>query len=119
MSFEEALDEITFCLGEQWFWIMTKIDVKESMQKKLWKEIENYMILWACNPQLAYEALEADYEIGLVMPCNVIVYEKNNTVFVSVILPTVWSGFVESTWVQKVAVKAEELLKKAVDNLEG
>ena len=77
LTFEEALDEVTFCLAEQWFWIMTKINVQESMQKKLWRNIEEYMILWACNPGLAYEALQEDYDIGIVMPCNIIVYSQD------------------------------------------
>ncbi len=117
LSFEEALDEVSLCLAEQGFWIMTKIDVQESMQKKLWRTIEQYMILWACNPTLAYEALQEDYEIGLIMPCNIIVYSKDSKIFVSTILPTVWIGFVENKKIQEVAKKAEMILIKALDSM--
>lgn len=117
LTFEEALDEVTFCLAEQWFWIMTKINVQESMQKKLWRNIEEYMILWACNPGLAYEALQEDYEIGIVMPCNIIVYSQDKKVFVSTTLPTVWIGFIENEKIKTIAKKAEEMLKKALDSM--
>ena len=117
LTFEEALDEVTLCLAEQGFWIMTKIDVQEAMQKKLWRDIEKYTILWACNPNLAYDALQQDYEIGLVMPCNVIVYVKGQKTFVSTILPTAWVSFIESQWIKKVAELAEEKLKEALDNM--
>ncbi len=117
LSFEEALDEVTLCLAEQGFWIMTKIDVQESMQKKLWRTIEKYMILWTCNPTLAYEALQAEQEIGLIMPCNVVVFQKSDKVFVSTILPTVWIGFVENEEIKKIAETAEWLLKEALDSM--
>jgi len=117
LSFEEALDEVTLCLAEQWFWVMTKIDVQEAMQKKLWREIEQYIILWACNPTLAYDALQEDYEIGLIMPCNIIVYSKSSKVFVSTILSTVWISFIENDSIQKIAQKAEIMLKKALDSM--
>ena len=117
LSFEEALDEVTLCLAEQGFWIMTKMNVQESLQKKLWRAIEKYVVLWACNPSLAYEALQVEQEIGLVLPCNVIVYEKDSKVFVSAIVPTVWIGFIENDKIKQIAQTAEEMLKKALDSM--
>lgn len=117
MSFEEALDEVRICLAEQWFGVMTQIDVQDSMKQKLWKDIEQYMIFGTCNPQLAYESLQEDYEIALVMPCNVIVYEQWGSVFTSALLPTIGTSFVENRSITEVAEKAEKLLIQAIDNI--
>ena len=63
-SFLEAVDDITFSLQEQWFWVMTRIDMQAKLKEKLGRDIEEYMILWACNPELASESLDLEYEIG-------------------------------------------------------
>ena len=117
LTFEEALDEVTLCLAEQGFGVMSKIDVQSAMFNKLWREVEPYMILWACNPSLAYDALQEEDEIGLVMPCNVIVYKKNDKVFVSAILAAVGTSFVENEKVSEIAKKAEEKLIEALDSM--
>jgi len=117
LTFEEALDEVTLCLAEQGFGVMSKIDVQSAMFNKLWREVEPYMILWACNPSLAYDALQEEDEIGLVMPCNVIVYRKNDKVFVSAILAAVGTSFVENEKVSEIAKKAEEKLIEALDSM--
>ena len=117
LSFEEAIDEITLSLGEQGFGVLTKIDMQAAMKKKIDKDIESYMILGACNPTLAYEALCSEQEIGLVLPCNIIVYKLSGEVFVSTILPTAGIGFVENAIVSDIAQRAEEKLKKSIDNL--
>ncbi len=117
LSFEEALDEVTMSLGEQGFWVLTKIDLQSAMKNKLDKDIEKYMILWACNPALAYEALQSEDEVGLLLPCNVLVYEKESKVFASTILPTVGIQFIGNKNIQDIAIKAEKMLKKAIDNI--
>jgi len=117
ISFLEAIDNVTFALKEQWFWVLTKIDMKAKLKEKLDKDIEEYMILWACNPWLAYEALQSEYEIWLLLPCNVIVYKKDNKVFVSAIMPVNAMGMIDNSWVKEVAIKAESKLKKVIDNI--
>ena len=117
LTFEEALDEVTLCLAEQGFWVLSKIDVQAAMLKKIGREVEPYMILWACNPTLAYDALQEDIEIWLVMPCNVIVYEKEGKVFVSAVLATVWTSIVENANITAIAKKAENWLIKALDSM--
>ena len=89
-SYEEAVDKITVCLKEQGFGILTQIDVKSTMKEKLDQEFPKYVILGACNPPLALDVLNADLDIGLMMPCNVIVYESPETgdTFVTVVDPT-------------------------------
>ncbi len=117
ISFEEALDEVTFSLAEQGFGVLTKIDLQSAMKTKLEKDIEKYVVLGACNPSLAYEALESEQEVWLLVPCNVIVYEKEEKVFVSAILVSLGIGFIENKNIKDIAYRAEEMLKKAIDNI--
>lgn len=116
-SFEETIDDITMSLSEQGFWVLTKIDLQQAMKKKLNKDISKYMILWACNPSLAYEILKTEQSIGLLLPCNVIIYEENKKIFVSVALPTTIMWFIKNSELQNISKIAEEKLKKAIDNL--
>ncbi len=75
------------------------------------------MILGACNPPLAYEALEAEREIGLLLPCNVIVYEKDNKVVVSTVLPDAMMGSLDNAIVKTVGEKAQAKLKSVIDRV--
>lgn len=115
-TFEEALDKVRAVLMDQGFGIMTEIDVKVTMKKKLDKDMEDYVILGACNPLLAAQAMDAEKEIGLLLPCNVIVYKKDGVVFVSAIVPSVAMSFVANEALIAVAEMAEEKLKLAIDN---
>ncbi len=117
LSFQQAVEKIKETLKEQGFGILTEIDVKATLKKKLGVDFENYLILGACNPPLAYKALQAEHDIGLLLPCNVIVYEKEGEVFVSALLPSKALSIVDSPELSEVAEEAEEKLKKAVDNV--
>ena len=85
--------------------------------KKLDVEYDNYLILGACNPPFALKALQAEKDIGLLFPCNVVVYEENGKTFVSAILPTVAMGMVENPSLADIAKTVEEKLKKVVNNI--
>ena len=74
-SYEETIPRVTDALKQEGFGILTQIDVKDTLKKKLNVDFPKYMILGACNPPLAHKALSAETEIGLLLPCNVIVYE--------------------------------------------
>lgn len=116
-DFEVALDDVRFALSKEGFGIMTSVNVQEKFQEKLGKTIEKYMILGACNPSIAYDAVQAEQEIGLMMPCNVIVYEKSGEVYVSCVQPSI---HLEATWNKtliEVAQTAENKLKRAIDSL--
>lgn len=106
-NFDKAVVSITKALQEQGFGILTKINVKETLKKKLNVNYPNYVILGACNPQNAYKALEAEKEIGLLLPCNVIVYEKNKKVYIDVIKPTTVLTLSKSKKIVKVAKEVE------------
>ena len=115
LSFEAAVEKVKMELAKEGFGILTEIDVRATLKKKLSVDYDRYVILGACNPPFAYRALQADKEIGLLLPCNVIVYEDGEKTFVSAILPTVVMGMVESPSPADIAEQVEEKLKKVVD----
>ncbi len=104
-------------LQQQGFWILTEINVKNTLKQKLDVNIEDYVILGACNPPNAYKAIQTEQEIWLMLPCNVIVYQIENTVFVSCILPTIAMGMINNKWLPTIAQNIEDKLKIAIDNI--
>lgn len=117
LSFADAVSKTKAELSKEGFGVLTEIDVKETLKKKLDVEYENYLILGACNPPFAFQALKSEKEIGLFLPCNVIVYKEDREVFVSAVLPTVAMSMVENQALSSIAVEVETKLKKVVDSL--
>ena len=117
LPFEEAVTKVKDALGAEGFGVLTEIDVKATMKKKLDVDYENYLILGACNPQFAHKALQAEKEIGLLLPCNVIVYEDNSDVYVSTILPSSAMSVVENDELAGISKEVEEKLKSVIDSL--
>ena len=117
-SFDEAVEKIRQALTDEGFGILTEIDVKATLKNKLDVEYDNYLILGACNPSLAYQALQAEKRVGLLLPCNVIVYEDEGKVFVSAMKPTVAMSIVDNSDLVKIAEQAEQKLKRVIDSLE-
>ncbi len=87
ISFEEAEKRVREALASEGFGVLTEIDVRETMKKKLGKDVPRYKILGACNPPLAHRALSADLGAGIMMPCNVTVYEDGARTVVTAIDP--------------------------------
>ncbi len=116
-SFENALVRTKEELQKEGFGVLTEIDVKTTMKEKLDIDYKNYIILGACNPKLAHRALEAEKEIGLFLPCNVILYEESGNVFVSAILPVAMMSVIGNPVLDEVAGEAEEKLKNVIDSL--
>jgi uncharacterized protein (DUF302 family) len=116
-SFEEVVQKTKDELTEEGFGILTEIDVKTTLKKKLNVDYGKYLILGACNPPFAYQALQAEKDIGLLLPCNVVIYEENGKVFISAILPTVAMGMIENQSLANIAKQVEEKLKKVVNNI--
>ena len=116
-SFEEAITRTKEELEKQGFGVLTEIDVKSTLKKKLDVNFDNYVILGACNPPFAYQALQAEKDIGLLLPCNVIVYETDEKTYVSAIVPTVAMNMVENPGLENIAVEVEKKLKKVIDNI--
>jgi uncharacterized protein (DUF302 family) len=118
--YEEAIERTTAALKEQGFGVLTTIDVKETLKKKLDADFRKYVILGACNPPLARRALEAELEVGLLLPCNVIVYETEpGKSAVSAMAPLSALGIVgTNNALRSVAHEADEKLKRALAELE-
>jgi uncharacterized protein (DUF302 family) len=116
---EEALERTRAALKTQGFGVLTEIDVRQTMKEKLDADFRPYVILGACNPQLAHKALSEDPGIGLLLPCNVIVYESGDgTVVVEAIDPEAALGIVgENPAAREVARDARARLKSAMSQL--
>lgn len=114
LSFAEAVEKITALLKEQGFGVLTTIDVKATMKDKLGVEGEPYVILGACNPQLAHRALSVETDIGLLLPCNVIVYEKEGQTTVAVLDPEAAMSVAANGGLTDVASEAKSRLKRAL-----
>ena len=110
MPFEEAVLRVTEALKTEGFGVLTEIDVKATLKKKLNIDYKKYKILGACNPPLAHQALNAEPEIGVLLPCNIVVYEDNqNQTVVSAIDPKSMFSVVDR---DDVAPIAEEVSKR-------
>jgi uncharacterized protein (DUF302 family) len=118
LSYEEAIERVTQALKKEGFGILTRIDVKDTLKKKLNVDFRKYVILGACNPPFAYQSLQAETEIGLLLPCNVIVYEDNsgNTV-VSAIDPESAMSMIDNPKLKEIAAQVAAKLKAVIENL--
>ena len=118
LSFEEVDDRIRSSLEDQGFGVLTEIDVKKTLKKKLDKDFQKYTILGACNPPLAFEALEDEQAIGLLLPCNVVLWEnEDSTTTIAAIDADKMMTIVKNNQLYNLAKKVNTLLKKAVDNV--
>jgi len=116
-SFAEAVEKVKEVLKGVGFGILVELDMKDTIKKKIGKDMMNYVILGACNPTYAYEVLNIDPEVGLLLPCNVIVYEKSDGgVVVSAIDPLKALPSNDEK-LSKIAEEVADKLKKAIDML--
>ena len=117
-SYEEAVSRVTEELKAEGFGVLTEIDVKSTLKKKLDVDFRKYVILGACNPQFAYRALSAEDKIGILLPCNVVVQEREDgKVEVSAVDPVGMMQMVDNPALKDVAQQVQERLKKVIDRL--
>ena len=115
MPYDDAVAGVTASLREEGFGVLTTIDVQQTLKQKLNRKFRKYVILGACNPTLADKALHAELEIGLLLPCNVIVYEREpGTSTVAAMAPLPAMGIVGNTNMQDVAREADSRLRRAL-----
>lgn len=118
LPFDEAVAKVTDELKKEGFGILTDIDVKATLKKKLDVDFRKYRILGSCNPPFAYQALQAEDKIGLMLPCNVIVQEKEDgTVEVSAIDPIASMQAVKNEKLAEVGFQVQAKLKKVIESL--
>src|SRR5512139_2043153 len=117
VPFEQALEQITASLQQEGFGVLTTIDVQQTLKVKLNRDFRKYVILGACNPPLADRALHAELEVGLLLPCNVIVYERTGGgSTVAAMAPLAALGIVgDNAPLQAVAAEADARLRRALD----
>ena len=117
-SYEDAISKVTDALKEEGFGVLTEIDVKATLKKKLGADFRKYVILGACNPPYAYRTLQADLDVGLLLPCNVIVYETDDKkAYVSLLNPVSALEVIKNKDLKKIAEEVSEKLKKVVEKL--
>ena len=117
LSYEEAVEKAREELKKEGFGVLTEIDVKATLKKKLDVDVDKYIILGACNPTFAHQALQAEQDLGLMLPCNTIVYEKNGKVFVVAIKPTIQMEKIGNPRLNDVAVQVEQRLKNVINSI--
>ena len=120
VNYEQAIERATEALKAQGFGVLTTIDVKQTLKQKLDRDFRKYVILGACNPPLADRALHAELEVGLLLPCNVIVYElAPGTTAVAAMAPLAALGIVgDNRELQSVAAEADRRLRAALAAIE-
>jgi uncharacterized protein (DUF302 family) len=117
-SFENALAKVRAALKEEGFGVLTEIDVKSTLKKKLDVDFRNYRILGACNPQFAYKALQTDDKIGTMLPCSVIVQQTAGGQFeAAAIDPAASMKAIENPDLEKIADAVRTKLKRVIDSL--
>jgi len=116
LSYDDALRHTEEELKDRGFGVLTEIDVKATLKKKLDEDMNDYKILGACNPPFAHQALELEQELGLLLPCNVIVYVNDNgETVVSAVNANAMLSVLENPEVDDVASQVTKLLKDTVD----
>lgn len=117
-SFEDAVELARDALAEEGFGILCEIDVTEKMEQKLGlSDFRDYRILGACNPPLASEALDAEVDLGVLLPCNVVVYVDEGETVVSAVDPNVMLSVVDNDELDPIAEEVDESLTRVLDSL--
>ncbi len=118
LSYSEALEKTRAELQKEGFGVLTEIDVQKTLKMKIDADIEAYTILGACNPPSAFKAISAEKEIGLMLPCNLIVYAQDGKTHISAILPKSAMGMIENPVLAEVAEHIEKKLISVIDRVE-
>jgi len=117
IPYEDAIDRVTGALQAEGFGVLTEIDVQATLEKKIGATFRRYVILGACNPVLAQQALETELEIGLLLPCNVIVYEDAGGSVVSIADPDVMMQAAATEGLRPLAAEARARLERVLEAL--
>ena len=115
LTFESAIEKVTEELKKEGFGVLTTIDVKATMKQKLGVDFTNYVILGACNPSFAHQALLTEEQIGLLLPCNLIVYEKEGKTVISAFNPLVMTKILMNEGMKPMAEEVRVRLARVID----
>lgn len=118
LSFEDTIEKVKASLQEQGFGVITEIDVKETLKEKINVDFRRYQILGACNPSIAYQALQKEDKLGIMLPCNVIVQElQTGNVEVAAVDPVASMKSIENPSLLTIATQVQESMKKVLRDL--
>lgn len=118
LSYEEAIEKITNLLKDEGFGILTEIDVKKTLKEKLDLDTDEYIILGACNPSYAHKALEIERDLGLLLPCNVVVYRNEDKTIVGIVSPKRMIEVANNPKLNEIAEEVENKLKNCIEKIE-
>ncbi|WP_136689542.1 DUF302 domain-containing protein [Halorhabdus amylolytica] len=118
-TFEETIEAVTDALAEEGFGVLADIDMQAAFDAKLDEEFDQYRILGACNPSLAFDALDVEYELGALLPCNVVVYEDGDGTGVSVVDPAEMLALADNENLEPIVEEARAGLTAAMDAVPG
>ncbi len=119
-GFDDAVKRVKDTLKDEGFGVLSEIDIDEKLKEKLGVEFRRYKILGACNPPLAYKTLQEDLDIGLLLPCNVVVYEADEgggSVVAAIDASAMLSVVGENPKIAEVSAEVDQKLRRAVDNI--
>lgn len=119
LPFAEAMARTKAALKEEGFGVLSEIDVQATLKEKIAVDFERYMILGACNPHLAYRGLQAEHELGLLLPCNVIVHDYDGGTMVSIVDPAAMLGVADNPALREIADEARTRLQRVAASLAG
>ncbi|GBD16173.1 hypothetical protein HRbin26_01068 [bacterium HR26] len=117
LPFDQAVERVKEALKVEGFGVLTEIDVQRTLREKLGQEMERYLILGACNPQLAHQALDREREIGLLLPCNVVVREVEGGSWVGIADPQAMLSVSGNPALDDLAAEAKARLQRALASL--
>jgi len=117
LPYLQVVEKTRAALKEEGFGVLCEIDIKEKLKEKLGVDFRNYVILGACNPPLAYETLQQEINIGLLLPCNVIVYEADRQTVVSAVDAAKMLSVVGNPELESTARTINEKLRRVIDNI--
>ncbi len=117
MGYEDATQRVKDALKAEGFGVLTEIDVKDTLKNKLDVDFRRYQIIGACNPPLAHKALQAELQVGLLLPCNVIIYEEGDGAVVAAFDPEAAMGLADNPALGEVAKEARERLGRALTSI--
>ena len=117
VAFDDARARVTDALKAQGFGVLTEIDVKATMKVKLNREFRRYVILGACNPELAHRALETELAVGLLLPCNVCLWEEDGGTVVSIAKPAAMFEIVKNAALQPLVGEVDQRLRRAIEQI--
>lgn len=114
LPFEQTIEKVTEELKKEGFGVLTTIDVRETLKKKIDVDFKKYTILGACNPSIAHKALQTEEELGLLLPCNVILYEKDDKTKVSIFDPMLMTNIIDNEQMEPIAKEVKEKLQRVL-----